>query len=95
MYHATAHSVTRKSPAELIFNRKLRDKLSSLKERDEQLEVSDKDAQKRAPRQGQMQFQKKKSLLEMKCCSNVPLRHRSLILSLKKTLVLLQLLTDL
>lgn len=44
MYRSTPHSVTRKTPAELLFNRKLRDKLPSLKERVEEQEVRDADA---------------------------------------------------
>ena len=48
MYRSTAHSVTGKSPAELLFNRKIRDKLPTLKEREELREVRDRDALNKA-----------------------------------------------
>lgn len=44
MYRSTAHSVTGKSPSELLFSRKIRDKLPSLKEREGRVEVRDRDA---------------------------------------------------
>jgi len=48
MYRSTAHSVTGRSPTELLFNRKIRDKLPTLKEREERLEVRNKDALNKA-----------------------------------------------
>ncbi|XP_065213313.1 uncharacterized protein K02A2.6-like [Planococcus citri] len=44
MYRSTPHSVTGKSPAELLFGRKMRDKLPTLKERVEEIAVRDADA---------------------------------------------------
>lgn len=48
MYRATPHSVTGKSPAELMFNRKIRDKLPTLKERVEDTSVRDADSYEKA-----------------------------------------------
>lgn len=44
MYHSTPHSVTGVSPAELMFNRKLRDKIPTMKERIEVPGVRERDA---------------------------------------------------
>lgn len=44
MYHATPYSVNGKSPTELIFGRKIRDKLPSLQERMEVAKVREQDA---------------------------------------------------
>lgn len=44
MYRSTPHTVTGKSPAELLFSRKVRDKLPTLKEREGRVEVRDRDA---------------------------------------------------
>lgn len=48
MYHATPHSVTVVSPAELIVNRKLKDKLPSLKNCVEVPEIRDRDSYQKA-----------------------------------------------
>lgn len=48
MYRSTAHAVTGKSPAELLFSRKIRDKLPTLKEREGRVEVRDRDAWNKA-----------------------------------------------
>lgn len=48
MYRSTAHSVTGKSPAELLFSRNIRDKLPTLKEREGRVEVRDRDALNKA-----------------------------------------------
>lgn len=49
MYRSTAHSVTGKSPTELLFNRKILNKLSTMKEREEELvEVRDRNSLSKA-----------------------------------------------
>ena len=44
MYRATPHAFTDKNPAFLMFRRNIRDGLPSLTEREEMLEVQDRDA---------------------------------------------------
>lgn len=51
MYRSTPHSVTGTSPAELLFHRRIRDKLPTLKEREEQTITRDRDAYKKGQRQ--------------------------------------------
>ena len=43
MYRLNTHAVTRKSPAELLFHQNIEDKLLSLKNGEELIEVRDRD----------------------------------------------------